>query len=425
MSKSTNKQYCNLFTFIKDHNPKLVEISEDLCADGLFRGRGAKTFLNPDSSMVGDLNTMINSGKSTEALTKLKSLFLEGCHNNLDSSKQYVTFNFKEVTGLKNKVSDKFKKWESDICVHDVSEFPKEGKEVPKKSKSSKKTVEGSGELSYVIKVTNDLIQKYNVQKDMKVFIYAVNSLLSFIKQKDASLFETLKNKIDPNMLLTWYIIVHPSAKSNFYIPVNLFNEWAQNVYNLPNKNAELVKSILNDDNTVNIKRSLEERSKLKNVINSGKVVGSEILNEIKKAYNGNMVKLLEDELRFSNTDVDVFDCKRINEFSLINWEEPEKYLTILTIVNSPSSELIATFQKFIDSNAFLYTVYNNTVIEKIKSRISGAGNSASNAFHIFGGSLRNEIDTATGSGESFSLKHFVGGLTSSQLEELKSYLSD
>lgn len=39
-----SKKFCNLFSFVKDHNSALVSVIEDLCADGLFKGRGEKTF---------------------------------------------------------------------------------------------------------------------------------------------------------------------------------------------------------------------------------------------------------------------------------------------------------------------------------------------------------------------------------------------
>lgn len=430
-----SKKYCNLYSFVKNNNPDLISIIDDLCAEGLFKGKGekgeGKTFLNPSKAHIDILNKHINKGDSDEALAKLKSLFLEGVHTSI-GNKMYKSFNKKEVDGskLKTSNSDKFIKWNKDakFNVLDLksAEFPQEGKEVDNKStegKSGSSEFYGGKEAAIRVEVTNELINKYKGNNENKVFAYAVNSLLSFVKSKDNKLYEKVHKLLDPNLIVSWYIMVQPSAKtSNKHIPDSLFSKWANKMYKAPVKSVALIQELISSNNYDNkeLKQIIEKRKGL-----SG--VGlKETIHEVIKAYDNNYSKLLEDELRFRFSDLEELDAEDIMTLNLVDWDSPRKSLLLFDNIpksNLLQSEVFKVINKFIKSNAFLYTPYNDDIINKIKNSISGAGATSSNSLYICGGNNRDEVKKMSCGALEFSLQEFVGGLNAEQIDELKSYL--
>jgi hypothetical protein len=420
-----SKKFCNLFSFVKDHNSALVSVIEDLCADGLFKGRGEKTFLNPSSKMVNELQGMVDKGDSDEALSKLKSLFLEGYHDSIVTSNSYVSFNGKTLTGLKVTPSKKFNKWNSDIMVFDIESFPKEGEKAEsKKGKKDKQTkIKGSKESSVRVEVTNELINNYMLEKDYKVFAYAVNSLLAFVKNKDAKIYESVHKLLDPNMILSWYLLVQPSARmGGKHIPDSVFAKWAKKTYKSPVKSVELIRELMSSNNYDNkeLKHIIEKRKEIK-------AIGlKDTIDDVLKAYKSDHHKLLEDELRFRFSDLTEFDGEDIMTLNLVDWDSPQRSLVLFNKVpksNLLQSEIYKLITQFIKSNAFLYTPYNDDIMKKIKNTISGAGSSSNSSLYICGGSNREDVKKMTCGSLEFSLEDFVGGLNAEQLEELKSYL--
>jgi len=418
-----SKKFCNIYSFIKSHNSKLLSIVEDLCAENIFKGRGDKTFLNPSKEMIDEIQNMIDKGDSDNALTKLKSLFLEGEHTSLSSTAKYVSFNGKSITNLKGSQSKNFNKWSSNINVFDITEFPKEGEAVASSKKNKPKKLKGSKESAIRVEVTNELINNYMIEKDYKVFAYATNSLLAFIKSKDASLFEEIHKLLDPNMILSWYLLVQPSARmNNKHIPDSLFAKWAKKTYKSPIKNVDLIRELMSSNNYDNkeLKTIIEKRKEIK-------AIGlKDTIEDVTKAYKSNYHKLLEDELRFRFSDLIEFDGEDIMTLNLIDWDSPQRSLVLFNKVpksNLLQSEIYKLIMQFIKSNAFLYTPYNDDIMKKIKNTISGAGNSSNNSLYICGGSNRDELQKMHCGGLEFSLEEFVGGLSTEQLEELKTYL--
>lgn len=420
-----SKKFCNLFSFVRDNNSGLLNIIDDLCADGLFKGRGEKTFLNPTTKMINELQGMVDSGESDNALTKLKSLFLEGYHDSIVSSNTYVSFNGKSIKGLKVTPSSKFNKWNSDIMVFDTTSFPEEGEATEIRKKDKKKSPkEGSKESAVRVEVTNELINQYMLNKEHKVFAYAVNSLLTFVKNKDSKVYETVHKLLDPNMVLSWYLLVQPSSKmSSKHIPDSVFKKWAHKSYKSPIKSVDLIRELMSSNNYNNkeLKQIIEKRKDIK-------AIGlKDTINDVIKAYKSDFYKLLEDELRFRFSDLTEFDSEDIMTLNLIDWDSPKKSLVLFN--NMPKSNLLQSeiyklITQFIKSNAFLYTPYNDDIIKKIKNTISGAGSGSNNSLYICGGSNRDTVQRMPSCGGlEFSFEEFVGGLSSEQIEELKSYL--
>lgn len=417
-----SKKFCNLYSFVKDHNKNLLPIIDDLCAEGLFKSRGEKTFLNPSSSMVAQIQKMVDKGDSDEALNKLKSLFLEGHQESLSATNDYVTFNQKSVKGLKaNAPSKNFNKWNSEINVFDVTEFPEEGGVVESTRKNKKTEKKGSKELAMRVEITNELINEYMKDKDNKVFAYAVNSLLNFAKTKDNKVYENIHKLLDPNMIVSWYILVQPSSKtSSKHIPDSLFKKWAGRTYRLPVKSVELIRELMSSNGYDNkeLKNIIEKRKEIK-------AIGlKDTINDVIKAYQNNFHKLLEDELRFRFSDLTEVGGEDIMTLNLIDWDSPKKSLVLFNNIpksNLLQSEIYKLITQFIKSNAFLYTPYNEDIMKKIKNTISGAGSSSSTSLYICGGSNRDSIQNmSTGMNIDFNLSEFVEHLSEEQKNELK-----
>jgi hypothetical protein len=423
-SKDSKQKFCNLYSFVKK-DASLVALIDDLCAEGLFKGKGEKTFLNPSKSLIKKIQDMIDNGDADNALTKLKSLFLEGYHETISKSGSYVSFNGKKVTGLEATKCTSFNKWNSDINVFDVTEFPQEGEATAStKPKKSGKGITGGKELALRVDATNTLINHYMSDKDHKQFAYAVNSLLKFVKSKDSKVYESIHKLLDPNMVLSWYILVQPSAKSGSkYISDSLFSKWYKDLFKSPIKSVELIRELMSSNNYDNkdLKNIIEKRKEIK-------AIGlKDTINDVEKAYKNNYGKLLEDEIRFRFSDLSEFDGEDIMALNLIDWDSPKKSLVLFNYIpksNLLQSEIYKLITQFIKSNAFLYTPYNDDIMKKIKNTISGAGSGSNSSLYICGGSNRDTVQQMPTCGSlEFSLENFVGGLNAEQIDELKSYL--
>ena len=429
---SSSQKYCNFYSYLKKYNKQFAELAvDDLCLEGLFKSKSIKngrTFLNPSSKMVDALQDLVNAGEWDKATAKAKSLFIEGEYNEKTIKTKVVSFNNKEVDGTKLDVSAPKAKFTPvdniKYSVLDIQEFPKEGAEVTKEKKEKSESKKGSKENSTRVQVTNALINEYVAHKNKNAFAYHVNSLLSYLKSKDTSVYEKIHKLLDPNMVLSWYILVQPTMKANSkHISDALFNKWAQTNFKNPIKSVELLKDIISSNkyDTKELKQILEK----KKTINDNGL--QEVIKDIMTIYN-NPLKLLEDELRFRFSDEVELTHDDIMTLNLIDWDQPKKSMILfvdkLPKSNLLRSELYKLLSKFIKSNAFLYTLYNDDIIKKVRSNISGAGSASKNALYIFGGSNRDEIQQMPeDSSLDFSLEEFVNSLTDAQKAELKSYL--
>jgi hypothetical protein len=165
-------------------------------------------------------------------------LFDDEEDSSLDDLKGFVSDNFKEVT-----VSDE----DFDFVKEKIGE--EEG-EATESKKTKKKAVKGSKESARRVEVTNELINNYMLEKDHKLFAYAVNSLLSFVKSKDTKVYESVHKLLDPNMVVSWYLLVQPSARmSGKHIPDSVFNKWANKAYKSPVKSVELIRELMSSNN--------------------------------------------------------------------------------------------------------------------------------------------------------------------------------
>jgi hypothetical protein len=420
---SSKQKYCNLFTFVKKNNKDLFALIDDLCAESLFKQKYPFTFLNPNKDVVKKLEKLIDNGEQELALEKLKSLFIYGKHDTL--SKDLISYNKKKLTDLaelsKLKKSSNFNQWEGKdtLSVFELthSDFPKEDSEIQKPPISKK----GKNEHNLRVKHTHELMENYLHSENLKPVIYAVNSMLKCIKGKDMNTYNKIKLLVDPSPIVSWYILVQPTKTSNKHISDDLFNEWhnscAQHILPETGELHELFNS--NDYENKKLKEVVMKRKSIKEV-------GLEdTIKEIQEAYNNDHLKMLEDELRFRFSDEEELDREHVVELNLVDWDNPKSSLILLNRLpksNILRSEIMNIIKEFLKTNAFLYTPYNKSVVDKLKSTISGAGSGDSPVLRLMGEKNKDNILNLTAEVDLHSL---VKSLSKSQKEELASLLDE
>lgn len=425
--------YCGLYGFVKDHNKELFAILDDMCAVGLFRPRYPVTFLNPDKKITQKLVDMVMGGESEKAFQKLQSLFIFGKNSSLKGD--LVSYNRKayetDLSSLKK--HDKFSSWdkkENVVFDYNLADFPKEGKSAsPPKLIRPKKDINGGSEGSdKKVKYTENLFKNLNDDKLMHKVAYNLNSLLEHVKKNDEMKYNELALLMDPNMIVSWFILVQPSKihhATNPHISDDLFNSW---LYTSEVKSAELIRLIFNSDNNNNNNEVAAQSNARRACTKAG---FSQTKTEIENAYKDNNIeKLLEDELRFRFSDENEFKPSDINELNNIHWNNPKESLVIVS--EPPPACLFipalhAIMCKFIDSNAFKYTLFNAKIHERLNETISGAGHGNTNVkkmINILGNKNRSFIKNMEKTDENKQLSKFVLSLSKKQVDSLKNLLS-
>ncbi len=254
-----------------------------------------------------------------------------------------------------------------------------------------------------------------------------LNSLMEHIEESEPSLFKKLSLLMDPNMIVSWFILVQPSSNhlpSHPHISSDIFDSWKRN--DLNTKGVTTIHKIFNsnhNNNNEEVKAQFESR----NGIN--KVGCSQTIEAIEKAYN-NFEKLLEDELRFRFSDDNDFPPENINELKNIKWDTPKESLVLITKPQSAclfQSELHQRMIHFIESSSFKYTLYNAKIHERIKETISGAGHGNNNVkkmIKILGNKNRDFVKNMEKTDENKTLSKFISSLTSKQVSSLKQLLA-
>lgn len=420
---SGKQKYCNLHVFVKKNNKDLFAILDDLCAEGLFTQRYPLTFLNPNKDLVKKLEKLIDSGEQELALQKLKSLFIYGKHESLN--KELISYNKKKITNIndlsKLKKSANFNQWDGKdtqtIFEYTLSDFPAEDNEIQKPPISKK----GKNENNTRVSLTNELVNNYLSSEKINPIIYKLNSLLKFLKEKDEDTFEHVKLLLDPSPIVSWYIITQPSKTSKKHISDELFNEWVSTTGENVIADVSVIRELLTSNDYDN-KKLKDISTKRKSI----KEVGLEdTLQEIQEAYNKDYLKMLEDELRFRFSDEEELGEEHIRELNLVDWDSPKDSLILLNRLpksNILRSEIMNIIKEFLKTNAFLYTPYNQSVIDKIKSTISGAGTNGGKLLTLVGGKNKDYILNLP---EGFDINAFVNSLDKSQKKHALSLLQE
>lgn len=422
------KTYCSLYTFVKRTNGDLYNILDDTCTVGLFRSRNDITFLNPNKKLTKKIVEMVEKDHNEEAAEKVKSLFIYGKHTSLN--KDVISYNNKkyknDLSGLKQLYEFKQFKDNQNVSVFNYTfdEFPKEGEEVsrPSMNKSRGKGKKGREDNNKKMLYTHELMNT----KNYSTVIYALNSLLGYVKKNDDDVFNTVKTLIDPNMILSWYILVQPSKDDEPYISNDMFNDWVEKnaVDKLPT-NKDILQELLEEIKPSN--EVLRENKSKRDMAKENEDSLEECKNTILKIYKNNMTKLLEDELRFRYSDEEcdeMFD-NYVCTLTMIDWNNPADSLVLLKHINNMhNSAVLVCLQKFINSSAFNYTLINNSMCERVTSSISGAGSGKGKKMIKFlGHNHRNTLKNTKSVKTIERIESMLNHLTPKERSHLKSIL--
>ena len=421
------KTYCSLYTFVKRTNDELFNILDDTCTVGLFRSRNDITFLNPNEKLTKEIVKMVDKGHNEEAAEKVKSLFIYGKHTSLNND--VVNYNNKkyknDLSGLKQ--LSEFKQFKDNqnasVFNYTSNEFPIESEEVPRPSmnKSRGKGKKGREDNNNKMLYTHELMNTKNYSK----VIYALNSLLGYVKDIDDDAFNTVKTLIDPNMILSWYILVQPGKDDEPYISNEMFNDWAKNNSGELQKNKDVLQKLL-EEITPSTEELIETKSN-RNLAKENEDSLDVCKKTILKIYNNNMTKLLEDELRFRYSDE---ECDEMFEnyvctLTMIDWNNPADSLVLLKNINNMhNSAVLVCLQKFINSSAFNYTLINNSMCERVTSSILGAGSGKGKKMIKFlGHNHRNTLKNTKSVKTIERIESLLNHLTPKERSHLKSIL--
>lgn len=417
-SKGKAYKFCSLYTFVKKHNADLFELLDDMCAAGLFRPKYPTTFIMPSAAMTKKLAGWVNVGDIDTAFENLQKLFIYGKHNKL--SGDLVTYNLKKV---KSKLSDlepsgDWVSWErrDNVSVFVGKDFPEEG-EATSRPKTTK-TVSGEGECSQREEITKKIMANQQPwDKKMHAIAYHVNSLLVTLEKEDPAAFEKAAAVLDPNMVVSWYILVRPSGgdAQQKYVSDAVFSQWAQ-IY------EDAVKSVSTVSKCFNIEH-MDKMKLAENANHRKAVLGTEgfekTINAAMECYQ-DKEDLLQDEIRFRFSDLAEFTSFQIHELNTINWDEPKESLVIFAkpsnncLYKSSIQKLVKEFAK---TDAFLYTPHTAAIMDKLKKNISGAGDKK--LIKVLGSKAKKILNSMSDAEEA-RLAKMVKGLSKQQLDVLK-----
>lgn len=436
MSNKAQK-FCNLHTFVKKENPGLYDLLEDMCAVGLFRPKYPTTFINPSKEVVAKLKSLVDKGESDVAFEHLQKHFIYGKHTSLTG--ELINYNSKVVKTKLSDVTQKMDKlslWKSkddNVAVFQQTntDFLEEGAKKPKPTADKKKVGKiTSGSEPNRMEATKELLNKSKDNKVMHVFARAVNGILLELKKQSEDGYKSVLTKLDPNPVLCWYILVKPcitceSDNCESHVPDSVFDEWYKKRDVDFNKNSTaLLREAFSSNDFDN--SLIAKAKKARDTID---MVGfKQTRDSIMETYGGDMLTLLEDELRFRFSDLpaDNFshDSANISELNGLNWDKPEESLVLLKDSSSLlNSVLHKVMQEFVASNAFHYTMFNDNVHQKLENNIVGAGAGAKKIVKVLGKEGRKLIKSMEDADEEEELGKFVSSLTKNQLASLKKIL--
>jgi hypothetical protein len=431
------QKFCNLHTFVKKENPELYNILEDMCAVGLFRPKYPTTFINPSKEVVAKLKSMVDKGDSDLAFEELQKHFIYGKHTSL--SGELINYNSKVVKSDLSKITKKsgnthlWKSKEGNVVVYNQTngDLLEEGETKKRPKLESSKTKKGKGESIEEDRViaTRELLDMSKNSNIMHVFAKHVNGLLTTLQKLDENKFSEVSSKLDSNPVVCWYILVKPCkydcSGCDNYISNEVFNEWFNNRKENPNNRmTSLLRETFKSGET-DREKAKQARNKRNNLdLNGFKNAVSSVIS----SYDNDLCVLLEDEVRFRFSDMDdktlTPDSSEISELNQLNWGSPSESLVMFKEDSTLLCPLLyKVIQQFVESSAFHYTMFNDSILEKLEGNIVGAGLGAKKVVKILGKEGRKLIKTMEDSGEEEELGKFVSSLTAKQANSLKKIL--
>lgn len=406
-----NKYFC-LYSYIRKENPKLYEVINDLCIDGIFRSQRYKnTFLMPDEKLTDKIYKLVEKDEDDKAVEKIRSLLLKEClTGKKDFSGEVVNMNSKELSNPESVFADLTKL--DKMIVTDYGEvvtvvYGYKGADVPTASKENKKKstpvkkrggmyVSGGGGLSSS-HLDHDMIDELTrelkaVHKDklFDSFKEGVSKLLTILKKKGK--LEEAKYTISAHPVLSWYFLLLPKC-GNSLLSNNDLEEYKKTTSmdgsaykealekidvpsNFFNKVNSIRREVLQEDCTKNRLSSAIE-SQYKEAF-SKKIFPEPILKMFETRVH---LKMLQDELRFLYEDYCTSEMieEVVAHLDKIHWGMPENHLIladqgIYCNMIKPTECFISGPVSFVKSIYFLYAAISDEIEAKLVGSKKGGG---------------------------------------------------
>lgn len=459
-----DKYFC-LYSYIRRENPKLYEVINDLCIDGIFRSQRYKnTFLMPDAKLTDKIYQLVEKDEDDKAVEKIRALLLKEClTGKKDFAGEVVNMNSKELsnpeavfsdlTKLDKKIVTDYGEVITIVYSYKGSDVPAASTENKKKSTPVKKRggAYSSSDSSHLDHDKIDELTKKlkNVPADrlFDSFKDGVSKLLSILKKKGK--LDEAKYTISAHPVLSWYFLLLPKCGNSLFTNNDL-EEYSKIV--LPDGSAykealEQVDIPSNFFNKVNgIRREVLQEDCTKNRLSSAiesrykEAFSKKVFPEpILKLFESRVhLKMLQDELRFLYEDYCTSDAieEVVAHLDKIHWGVPEKHLIIADQgiycnMIKPTECFISGPVSFVKSIYFMYAAISDEVESKLVGSKKGGGSirgganpESQNSVSYFGSDAR---ALTKGSLSTFkdNMSSYVASLSEEQKEELRKIVSN
>jgi len=397
-------KYLCLYSCIKCESPKLFDIINETCLEGIFKSRNYKnTFLFPGDALIKKFEKMIADDKDEQVEDDLRRLFLKG-HVKIDKHLKEEVANIMSkkldnVSELVDKCEEsKFKIFNPQGVVTTLV-YKYKGDDVPKATENSlipservPKNGSRSGglqkpeDLHKVKEMMVELIDKTKPSQSLKRCEVAVATLLHILHKDDPKKLKLAEHVLSTNPILALYFLLLPHSNHSIITSDHL----KQYKYN-ETVDMSIFKKVLQPEYSHDLFKQIHNKRKVllnshcgksdlpESIVRTYNDMASSFPEDCKHYFSGEHIniKILQDELRFMydncNTHERIEDM--INHVSKIKWDHPEEHFIICDKALykqfiKPSEIFICGPVSFVKSIYFVYMPLN----DKIESALIETG---------------------------------------------------
>jgi hypothetical protein len=261
--KSEARVYCNIYTWIEDHDAKFAHAMSRMCAVGLLSARKyGKTFLFPPEEVRKEIIKKSVTGDEKEfdaATTLLKAYVIQSALSdgaafqkkpaptNLNGTSLTATSAAGDTVKLEGNVvlkraDDFVADSRKNISVWLVTEGKLGGSVGGRRIRSRRGPVSGGDEDSQAsaaarcssdrVRYTDAVMAQYKIAvrlrtiRNMDPFVCCTASLLNLLKSRYPDIYAGVAPFIDRRAIITWYLIVEPYKASGHIIPDAVMKAW-------------------------------------------------------------------------------------------------------------------------------------------------------------------------------------------------------
>ncbi len=463
-----NKYIC-LLSLIKHESPDLYNAINDLCLDGMFRSQRFKTtFLMPNSSVVSQIQSLIDDDKDVQAIDAIRSLMLKDhlAIGDFKKDARISTLQYKpHVLADPESVGKQLNKYEKVLittkegaAVNVIYKYS--GKDIPKTSPSESMKggsipLVGSGQpmkcdpsQEIICKITLELFNERaeDASKTFDNFTKAVNGVLSILQSSNDDRFDRAKFYLADNPILSWFFLTMP-GRSDSLIKAQELEDFEWRSASSDHQLIQLANSAHYDSSVCNslLQKIKYHRTNLtKNEGDKSSLIP--LLHDVYKSMNETMLssgaidktlhdhinlKKLMDELRFLyEKDCDSWDDvdTAIKSLGSVKWTHPEKSFVIFDQSVYGGLRDVSSFVSgpvgFVKSVYMLYVPLSEECKQKLQDSVSGGAQgdihpSTINRVIFHGGAARKKMKAAS----DLKLSSLVKVLSKDQKESLRKML--